>query len=182
VDVASTGEPDPGDTRSRPALLCYDGSEPARRAIEQAGAMLGSGTAVVLTVWESFGSALLRFPLPRSTTFGEEVAEAAEEVVGAVDTGVAERAEATAAEGADLARRTGFDARPRALRAVSHAAERDDTTVWHAIVAAAEEEDAALVVLGSRGRSGIRSALLGSVSYGVVHHSARPVLIVPPPA
>jgi nucleotide-binding universal stress UspA family protein len=37
-------------------------------------------------------------------------------------------------------------------------------------------------VLGSRGRSGGRSALLASVSYGVVHHSRRPVLIVPPPS
>ena len=53
-------------------------------------------------------------------------------------------------------------------------------TVWRAILDAAEEEDAGVLVLGSRGRSGVRSALLGSVSYGVAHHSTRPLLIVPP--
>ena len=44
----------------------------------------------------------------------------------------------------------------------------------------ADEQDARAVVLGSRGRSGVRAALLGSVSYGVVHHSSRPLLVVPP--
>jgi hypothetical protein len=42
-----------------PVLLCYDGSDPARQAIERAGRVLGGGKAVVLTVWESVGSAIL---------------------------------------------------------------------------------------------------------------------------
>src|SRR5690349_23374048 len=31
----------------------------------------------------------------------------------------------------------------------------------------------------SRGRSAVKSALLGSVANGVVHHSSRPVVVVP---
>jgi nucleotide-binding universal stress UspA family protein len=41
-----------------------------------------------------------------------------------------------------------------------------------------ESRSADLVVVGSRGRSGIRAALLGSVSEHVVHHAACPVVVV----
>ena len=44
----------------------------------------------------------------------------------------------------------------------------------------ADELDADAIVLGSRGRSGIRRALLGSVSDHVVRHAGRPVVVVSP--
>ena len=46
------------------------------------------------------------------------------------------------------------------------------------VVALAEEIGAGLIVMGSRGRGGIRRALMGSVSDSVVSHAHCPVLVV----
>ncbi|MGI8624147.1 MAG: universal stress protein [Solirubrobacteraceae bacterium] len=50
--------------------------------------------------------------------------------------------------------------------------------VWKAILEIAERRDAAMIVLGSRGLTGVRSMLLGSVSSAVVHHADRPALVI----
>jgi nucleotide-binding universal stress UspA family protein len=46
------------------------------------------------------------------------------------------------------------------------------------IVHLAEELDAGIVVVGSRGEGGVRRALLGSVSDSVVRHAHCPVMVV----
>jgi nucleotide-binding universal stress UspA family protein len=46
------------------------------------------------------------------------------------------------------------------------------------VVGLAEEIGAGLIVMGSRGRGGIRRALMGSVSESVVRHAHCPVLVV----
>ena len=47
-----------------------------------------------------------------------------------------------------------------------------------AIVGFAEDAGVGLIVMGSRGRGGIRRALMGSVSDSVVRHTHCPVLVV----
>lgn len=54
--------------------------------------------------------------------------------------------------------------------------ERRDEAILHL----AEEIGAGLIVMGSRGRGGVRRALMGSVSDSVVRHAHCPVLIVRP--
>jgi nucleotide-binding universal stress UspA family protein len=46
------------------------------------------------------------------------------------------------------------------------------------IVTLADSIDADLLVIGSRGHGGLASALLGSVSRGVMHETRRPVVVV----
>lgn len=46
------------------------------------------------------------------------------------------------------------------------------------IVRVSEEVGAGLIIIGSRGRGGVRRALMGSVSDSVVRHAHCPVLVV----
>jgi nucleotide-binding universal stress UspA family protein len=146
-----------------PVLFAYDGSAHARAAIERAGTVLQTGPAVVATAWTSFEdaapSALLALPK-------DMVGEA----VGALDAANRETAEELAAEGAELARSAGFDAEQRAVRAGG--------PFFAALLKAADELDARAIVAGSRGRSNLAAAVLGSVSTGLLHHTRRPVLVV----
>ena len=57
-------------------------------------------------------------------------------------------------------------------------AENDAASLALAEAIVAQSAEADLVVVGSHGRSGIRAALLGSVSRHVVDHAACPVVVV----
>ena len=61
---------------------------------------------------------------------------------------------------------------------VSYELERFSGETVETIIALADSKDADLIVLGSRGRNAVTSALLGSVSHGVLRQASRPVLIV----
>ena len=50
-----------------------------------------------------------------------------------------------------------------------------------AILRAADQYDAMAIVVGAAGRGPMAGALLGSVTYQVVHRSTRPVVVVPSP-
>ena len=70
--------------------------------------------------------------------------------------------------GLALAREAGFEAEGRIAGGKT----------WRAICELADEVDATVIVLGARGLSRVRSALLGSVSSAVLAHTHRPVLLV----
>ncbi len=54
----------------------------------------------------------------------------------------------------------------------------DHMPVYGEIIACAEREEADLIVVGTKGRSGVARLLLGSVASGVVTYSPIPVLVV----
>jgi nucleotide-binding universal stress UspA family protein len=150
---------------TRVALIAYDGSEGAATAIRHAGSILAPRRAVVVHVWESLAGALLHTDVGGLTgTMREAAAELDEED--------RRDAEGLASEGAELARDAGFDAEPRALQGRPKA--------WPGLLIEADALDAALIVIGSRGQGAVKSALFGSVSSGLLQHSGRPVLVVPP--
>jgi nucleotide-binding universal stress UspA family protein len=147
----------------RPVLIAYDGSSGSRRAIERAGELLPGRRAVVLHLWQSWVAiAPVTVPVINGAVIGM-----ARELDELADT----QSEDVAADGAHLAAEAGFSA-----EALSR---RSDGPLWRDLLDAAEELDASVIVVGSRGMSGI-SAALGSVSSGVVHHAHVPVLVVPP--
>jgi nucleotide-binding universal stress UspA family protein len=145
-------------------LLCYDGSEDARAAIEHAGELLAGQPTTVLTVWEPFIEVLMRTSYGVGATAGMLNME---EIDAATRDGAQQRAE----EGAELARKAGLEAEPRICA--------QETSIADAILTQAKEIDADAIVAGSRGLTGIKSMLLGSVSHGLIQHADRAVLVVP---
>ena len=151
-------EPIAGD--DKPVLIAYDGSEGAKQAVDQAAAERSGhrGRRSFITVYSSLG--VIPF-------WGAPAARVPSDWM----TDVEKAAQATADEGAQLATAAGLDATGKA---------REGVTTWQAILDAASDLDAGLIVLGSHGRGTVGSAVLGSVATAVAHHADLPVLICRP--
>jgi nucleotide-binding universal stress UspA family protein len=146
----------PEDPRG-PLVLCYDGSEAAERAIRVAPALVGGRQARVLYVYKATEKSL-------------GVAQAL--TGGRIDAPVSGEPDASYVvdAGVRIAREAGFEAEPLFIAA--------DKAVGEHIAETAEELDAPGIVMGQRGMSGLKSALLGSVSRDVVNAKHRPVVVV----
>jgi len=149
---------------SKPILIAYDGSDGAKAAVDAAGRLFPDHPAVVVSVWHSTAAAsrasLIAIPAGVAARAYEELDKESER-----------QASAKSGEGVTAAKNVGLDATGCAL--LCHG------QVWATIVDAADQEDAQAIVVGSRGLSAAKSALLGSVANGVVHHSTRPVVVIP---
>ena len=147
-------------------LIAYDGSDDAKSAVQHAGTLLPAHSAVVLTVWEPFLTMMMRSPAGIGPVAGVPDIEG-------IDDACRQSAQARAEEGAQLARSAGIDASARVVSRSGSVAE--------AILHEAADANATAIVLGSRGLTGVKSLLLGSVSHGVLQHADRSVLVVPSP-
>ena len=145
-------------------LLCYDGSDDARAAAERAAKLFPQTPVTVFAVWEPYVEMLIQ------NGFGLAYTPPVTDVEQ-IDAAIQKEARATAQEGAERLRHAGMAAEPRidARRA----------SVAATILAVADEIDADAIVLGTRGRGGIKSLLLGSVSHAVVQQADRPVVVIP---
>jgi nucleotide-binding universal stress UspA family protein len=141
-----------------PVICCVDDSDGARHALSYADVLA-----------KRLGLELLLLHVePPTEAPGVSAAPAGQERL--------REAELRDAEAllARLAQEAGLDAAVRRRAAIGKAGRR--------VVEVCAEEGASLVVLGSRGRGGVASALLGSVSSEVAANAPCACVVVPPAA
>jgi len=151
-------------TDAEPAIFAYDGSPAAAHAVAAAAQLLRPRHAVVASVWHTashvVGVAMLAVP-------DEVVRKGAERL----DEAARLRAAGQASEAATQLTANGWSCEPAAIET--------SRNVPAAIIGAADEHDAAIIVTGTRGRSRVAAALLGSNAEAILRCAGRPVLLVP---
>jgi nucleotide-binding universal stress UspA family protein len=145
-------------------LICYDGSEGSRTALEAAARLFADRSATVACYWEPFPNGQ---PAKRFAVDIRELVQDADEINQREE----QLAASIAEEGAELARAAGLEALAQAVKI--------DVPIEEAILAHADELDAGAIVMGARSRSHLRSILIGNVATEVVQRSDRPVFLVP---
>ena len=142
----------------RKIVVAFDGSKDSEKAVHIACLMaskFGSKVTVVhvyrppATVYASPG-----MPVPD---------------YGDLDHAAEESGKGVVSRGLDAASRSGVKAKGELIESPSPVG---------AVVTFATEENADLIVVGTRGLTGFKKLLLGSVSSGVISHASCPVLVV----
>ena len=144
-------------------LIAYDGSDDAKAAVAQASKLFPGEPTTALTVWQRFVATLAGVGGGMGVVLDYD----------AIDKDAEERAAATAKEGAAFANEAGLQAEPRTAVVVY--------TVADTVLSEAAAVEANVVVCGSRGHTGLKSLMLGSVSHHILQHADIPVLVVPSP-
>jgi len=140
-------------------LVAFDGSKDSMKAIDL-GCSLSARYGSTFIIVHVFSAALPPYtgvaPMPVPEIEG--VAAAAKE-----------RARAVLAQGIELAEARGTKVSGELIEAGS---------IVQALIEFAAEEKVDLIVVGTRGMTGFKKLILGSVSSGLVSHSHCPVLVV----
>lgn len=144
-------------TKPEPQIVvAFDGSEPSVRALAWAidEARSTGARVTAINAWDFLPDGIL--PVPSTHDARSQLEVASQEVL-------AQALPATNDEGSPVVERKSVygNAAPVILRAAT---------------------DVDLIVMGSRGRGGFMSLLLGSVSTQVVHHATSTVVVFPPVA
>jgi nucleotide-binding universal stress UspA family protein len=145
-----------------PLLICFDGSDGAREALEAAARAFHGREAVVACYWQPFASENGRFRrhllemVQDANSINEQEQQLAREI---------------AEEGAELAHGLGLTAEAAAVGI--------DAPIQEAVLNHADELSASAIVLGARAGSSLRSLLVGDVAFEVMQRATRPVFVVP---
>jgi nucleotide-binding universal stress UspA family protein len=139
-------------------VVAFDGSNDSLKAIKLAGSLASKyeSNVIIVHVYSSPAigfSAASGIPIPDYRDIEEARKEAAKKVLS---------------KGLQLASEEGIKATGELIEASS---------VVEALVEYAEDEKADLIVVGTRGMTGFKKLVLGSVSSGLVNHAPCPVLI-----
>lgn len=145
-------------------LIAYDGSADAQAAVRRAAELMPGQPATVLSVWEPVTDVMAR-------AGAGMISWPEQGVLDELDSSGERSARLRAQQGAELAQSVG-------LQAQSRVGVRGNT-IAETILVAAGDVDASVIVLGTRGLSGLKSLVLGSVSHAVLQRADRPVLVVP---
>ena len=129
-------------------LICYDGSADAQAAIERVAQLMPGSKATVLVIWET-----LLETMTRSGSLGAGLGMIGMYSDQESDAAIKQAAVDTSADGTERATTAGLLAQPRIAR------RHDDIAA--VILAVATEVDADLIVLGTRGLSGVPVAAAG---------------------
>jgi nucleotide-binding universal stress UspA family protein len=150
----------PGQTPT--LIICYDGSDRAKHAIEVAAKLFPGAPAKILHVWEPIEHIVARYAA-LAPYLGESTDDA--------DAGFERESESVAQEGAELAKAAGLDAS-------AHTAILENS-VWQSVLEAGGRLDGELIVTGTRSLRGAHELLVGTLSHALLQHGHIPLLAVP---
>ena len=155
---------------TRPALVAFDGSEPAAAAVRAAATLFAGHRLLVVSVWEQGLAYTLSAPM--TDLGGMSYLPPPPEAVETIDRSQREHAETMAEAGARLARESGATAESLAVG--------DEVEIAATILSIAHQHDACAVAIGSRGLGRVKR-LFGSTSRALLEQSELPVLVVRAP-